>query len=276
MDLNSSLVFGFDRQPEPTTKDVKEVLGEIEALFPEDSLSSPISLISPVSLSATSNHPKHVGLTPLIIPSHVQPSSQILSAPLPRGISPFSEPSPTTRAFSPFSASSLSPTQQCLSPFSASETFSLFGFQTTSTTPQSMLEGLFLSDIQEPIPSSPLSAGQPVKKRKCATPRSAPMDGKSANIPCPVKGCGKVFLKGYNLVRASPPFSNAFQSSHLKVHSELKPYSCLQCGFAVKRKHDLRRHMRLVHTQCPTCMESFDSSKQMQAHLVEKRCTFGR
>jgi hypothetical protein len=44
---------------------------------------------------------------------------------------------------------------------------------------------------------------------------------------CPEPGCGKSFLKQYNL------------NSHAKVHSTEKPHKCTSCPLAFKRKHDL-------------------------------------
>lgn len=44
---------------------------------------------------------------------------------------------------------------------------------------------------------------------------------------CPEPGCGKSFLKQYNL------------NSHARVHSNEKPHKCKSCPLAFKRKHDL-------------------------------------
>lgn len=82
---------------------------------------------------------------------------------------------------------------------------------------------------------------------------------------CPEPGCGKRFLKQYNL------------NSHARVHSTAKPHVCKSCPLAFKRKHDLGkgfpdlvvRHGKLVHKQCHLCDESFGSSPDLTNHLIE-------
>ncbi|KAL3896861.1 MAG: hypothetical protein SGCHY_003806 [Lobulomycetales sp.] len=74
---------------------------------------------------------------------------------------------------------------------------------------------------------------------------------------CPEPGCGKTFLKQYNL------------NSHARVHSTEKPHKCQSCPLAFKRKHDLVRHCKLVHKQCHLCNETFKTTPDLTGHLID-------
>jgi hypothetical protein len=244
------------RTPEQPTKNVSEALNEIESLF----TSIPSSPVTPTTFDAlftqadffptspVSQPPpspytaKQHSLSPLVIPSYLNYGQ--LSAPLSRESS-FSDtaslPSPTMRMFSPFG---LSPAGGD-SPISATEAIELFGFRANGDRDDG---SVILSPAEVPRKTSRLRKSTSLKMHA---------DGM---IECPVAGCDKTFLKAYNL------------GSHLKVHSQVKPFSCMHCGFAVKRKHDLRRHFRLVHCQCPTCMVTFDNPDELKAHVKLAGC----
>lgn len=84
---------------------------------------------------------------------------------------------------------------------------------------------------------------------------------------CPFPQCTKTFAKhrSYNL------------KTHLRSHSQLKPFACSSCPRAFSRKHDLERHAR-VHSGdrpyiCEVCGRGFPRSDALRRHWrVEKEC----
>jgi hypothetical protein len=84
---------------------------------------------------------------------------------------------------------------------------------------------------------------------------------------CPFPHCTKTFAKhrSYNL------------KTHLRSHSQLKPFACASCPRAFSRKHDLERHAR-VHSGdrpyiCEVCGRGFPRSDALRRHWrVEKEC----
>ncbi|PWN22696.1 hypothetical protein BCV69DRAFT_296677 [Microstroma glucosiphilum] len=84
---------------------------------------------------------------------------------------------------------------------------------------------------------------------------------------CPFPHCTKTFAKhrSYNL------------KTHLRSHSQLKPFACSSCTRAFSRKHDLERHAR-VHSGdrpyiCEVCGRGFPRSDALRRHWrVEKEC----
>ncbi|KAK9766189.1 hypothetical protein K7432_004925 [Basidiobolus ranarum] len=82
---------------------------------------------------------------------------------------------------------------------------------------------------------------------------------------CTFPDCEKTFSRQYNL------------TSHMRSHSDLRPYSCGFCPRSFARKHDLQRHTRL-HTgsrpyECSSCLKGFPRSDALSRHYrVEEKC----
>ncbi|KAI9099319.1 hypothetical protein DFS34DRAFT_566483, partial [Phlyctochytrium arcticum] len=72
--------------------------------------------------------------------------------------------------------------------------------------------------------------------------------------------CNKVFTRRFNL------------QSHELVHSNLRPFKCDLCDGSFRRKFDLRRHMRSLHTAgskpytCELCGLGFTRSDTLRRH----------
>ncbi|KAK9719852.1 DNA-binding transcription factor [Basidiobolus ranarum] len=88
---------------------------------------------------------------------------------------------------------------------------------------------------------------------------------KAHAFKCAFPGCPKSFSRQYNL------------TSHMRSHSNLRPYSCGFCPRSFARKHDLQRHTRL-HTgsrpyECIACCKGFPRSDALSRHYrVEEKC----
>lgn len=83
---------------------------------------------------------------------------------------------------------------------------------------------------------------------------------------CPVPGCEKSFSRIYSL------------QSHMKVHSEERPFICLECGLGFLRQHDFKRHGK-THSgekpfQCANCNKTFTRSDALTRHLRVGSCPF--
>lgn len=81
---------------------------------------------------------------------------------------------------------------------------------------------------------------------------------KPNSFVCESLGCGKVFSRAYNL------------TSHMKTHSEDRPFLCDSCPLAFARRHDRERHVRL-HTgekpySCQSCGSGFMRNDALHRH----------
>lgn len=80
----------------------------------------------------------------------------------------------------------------------------------------------------------------------------------NGKFECQVKGCRKTFTRLYNL------------KSHMRTHTNDRPYKCQQCPFTFSRFHDLKRHMN-VHTtkrvyECDGCGKRFSRLDAVNRH----------
>jgi len=108
---------------------------------------------------------------------------------------------------------------------------------------------------------SSAKTGKAVRKRKSTKKEKPP---KPEFYPCTYIGCGKVFNKPYNL------------KSHLKIHTNERPYQCQYCKARFSRGHDLNRHTRL-HTgvkpfECQKCKKRFSRSDALSRHIKVEAC----
>ncbi|KAF9559987.1 hypothetical protein EC968_006385 [Mortierella alpina] len=89
---------------------------------------------------------------------------------------------------------------------------------------------------------SPATAEVPVKRRRRM--RQLRIKVKPTSFACDAAGCGKIFSRAYNL------------TSHMKTHSEERPFVCGSCPLAFARRHDRERHVRLHTGEKPYTCES--------------------
>lgn len=91
-----------------------------------------------------------------------------------------------------------------------------------------------------------------------------PLEG--ALYVCQHPDCGRSFTRPYNL------------TSHLKSHSDERPFACSQCGRKFARQHDRNRHEKLHWGirpyACHHCHKSFARMDALNRHLrMENGCT---
>ncbi|KAJ3413430.1 Metallothionein expression activator [Chytridiales sp. JEL 0842] len=86
----------------------------------------------------------------------------------------------------------------------------------------------------------------------------------SATLQCEHPGCGKTFQKVFNL------------RAHMKIHALEKVFTCTLCESSFRRSHDLRRHLKSLHTgvrayPCFTCPKSFSRLDALKRHVSRER-----
>ncbi|XP_070510104.1 zinc finger protein 501-like [Chironomus tepperi] len=107
-------------------------------------------------------------------------------------------------------------------------------------------------------------------------------------LSCPMDGCNKSFSRRYNLTRhlrshqvgAIETTGNichicgknikGVYSLHLKIHDNIKPFRCDECGREFRQKIALRNHL-LIHQnekphECPWCFKKFRQKYSLQHH----------
>ncbi|KAF9426093.1 hypothetical protein BGZ76_002908 [Entomortierella beljakovae] len=115
--------------------------------------------------------------------------------------------------------------------------------------------------------SAPASSMAPRKKRKVGgssklnTAASIPEGAPS--FPCTFEGCEKVFARPYNL------------KSHLRTHTDVRPFTCSFCQLAFSRNHDLKRHSKIhggekLH-KCQGCEKSFSRLDALRRHKTNAK-----
>ncbi|KAJ2757361.1 hypothetical protein GGI19_000080 [Coemansia pectinata] len=105
--------------------------------------------------------------------------------------------------------------------------------------------------------------GQPTKRRKQTAKAEGVVlegehDGKCSQHKCEHPDCDKSFSRPYNLV------------SHLRTHSDERPYPCGQCEQRFSRNHDLKRHVKIHSGErpfiCPICLRTFARADVLARH----------
>ena len=85
-------------------------------------------------------------------------------------------------------------------------------------------------------------------------------------IKCPFPGCNKIFNRSYNF------------KSHLKSHSNEKPFKCDHCSLSFARCHDLKRLIRIHDSarqeshKCDICGKAFSRSDALNRHIRLNTC----
>ncbi|KAG9323385.1 hypothetical protein KVV02_002535 [Mortierella alpina] len=142
--------------------------------------------------------------------------------------------------------------------------------QVSYSVPSSTLASPSVTDLSAPLdlasgPSSPSASAtaSPRRRRRVRPPTvKKPKKIRPSIFPCPSPACDKVFSRAYNL------------TSHMKTHSNDRPFLCGMCPLAFARRHDRERHVRL-HTgekpyPCDICGAGFMRNDALHRH--QKLC----